>query len=79
VSGRVRLEDLRAPVRAQVVAELGQKPKRSRGSSGTTTGGSWRCGRCGEPLTVYAQAERHIDTQHHAARLEVVLETGGTE
>lgn len=81
MSARVRLEDLPPATRAQVVAALGRKPPRSRGSGGTTRGGRWLCGACSEPFTALTAAERHIDKEHHAARLEVVLldNPGGTE
>jgi hypothetical protein len=74
VTGRVRLEDLPPAVRARVAAQVVEKSKRSRGSTGTKRGGTWRCSACGVLFSVWAAVERHCDAEHGgSARIEVVI------
>ena len=74
MSARVRLEDLPPAVRARVLAQVVDKPRRGRGSAGAKRGGSWRCSACGALFSAWPAVERHCDEEHNgSARIECVI------
>ncbi len=73
MTARVRLDQLPPKVRAQVLAQLDTRPRRSRGSAGTVRGGKWRCHTCGTVSTTWTGAQRHADTEGHR-RIDCVLD-----
>jgi hypothetical protein len=71
----MRYEDLPAKLRAQVDSRLNApvKPKRRKGGGSVANGNTWICHSCGSPFTVWAKAERHVDEDHGAGRLDIAI------
>jgi hypothetical protein len=72
----VRLDDLPPNLRRQIAAGKAIIPTAAR-RTGTRSpaprrrsGGRWTCGRCGASFGTYVVAETHVDTAHHAGRIE---------
>lgn len=67
----MKLEDLPPAMQRQALAQMGEKPKRSRaGDSRVATDGT--CVGCGERFTSTAKWERHSDaTGHHRFELNI--------
>ena len=67
----MRFDDLPKDIQRQVSKQVGQAPKRPRGSTGSRSGGSeWECATCRARFTTWASVDRH-DPSHH--RIEGVL------
>jgi hypothetical protein len=72
----MRYEDLPPKLRAAVDAQLAVTditevlPAVAVRTGKSGRGGRWTCARCGNSYRAYAPAERHIDQEHHAGRIE---------
>jgi hypothetical protein len=79
MTGRVRLDDLPAAVRARVVAQAHPVDERAtiaRKERATSAAGGlrWRCHRCGATFSAWAPAERHANGEHGGGRVELLLD-----